>query len=350
MKLIRFKSLVTAGLLLAMFGAQASQETLPTAVAEYLKVPREYRLDGVVEAVRQTTVSAQTQGRVQEILFDVDDYVEKDAVLVRLRDTEHRAQVIRAASELKEAVARLEQAREEFARIEGLFARKLASESALDEATAELKSAEARMEAASAALSQAKEQLEYTQVRAPYSGIVTERFVEMGETARPGQSLISGVSLEELRVNVSVPQSVIASVRELDQARIQLPDGGSVVTSGITVFPFADPASNSFRVRLELPASTAHLFPGMFVKTAFVIGEKQVLAVPAQAIVRRSEVTAVYVVDEQQRIQFRQIRAGAPTDGKREVLAGLEPGERVALDPLAAGAALKRQAGERSNG
>jgi RND family efflux transporter MFP subunit len=350
MKLIAFKLLLAGGLLLATLSAEANQGALPTAAAEYLSVPREYRLDGVVEAVKQTTVSAQTQGQVEDILFDVDDSVERGKVLVRLRDTEHRAQVIRSAAELKEAVARQEQTREAFERTEGLFAKQLASESALDEATAELKSAEARMEAASAALSQAKEQLEYTEVRAPYSGIVTERFIELGETAQPGQPLISGVSLDELRVNVSVPQSVIASVRQLDRARVQLPDGSSVVTSEITVFPFADPASNSFRVRLDLPSSTQQLFPGMFVKTAFVIGEKQVLVVPAQAIVRRSEVTAVYVVDAQQRIQFRQIRVGATNDGKREVLAGLELGERVALDPITAGAALKRQAEERSNG
>jgi RND family efflux transporter MFP subunit len=321
---------------------------LATAPVTYQRLEREYRLDGVVEAVNRTTVSAQNQGLVEEILYDVDDFVERGAVIARLRDTEHRARVAQSAAELKAAVAQLEQAREEHKRIEGLYKKKTASDSDMDRAAAELKSAEARFEAAQAALEQAQEQLDYTVIRAPYSGIVTQRMVEVGEMASPGKAVMSGVSLEQLRVSVDVPQSIIPTVRERGQVRVFAPDGEAVATGEITIFPFAEMGSNSFEVRVGLAGREPGLFPGMFVKTVFVTGEEQALTIPEAAVVYRSEVTGAYVVDEDGRIGFRLIRLGRPLEGALRVLAGLTEGERVALDPIAAGVALKAQAASRA--
>jgi RND family efflux transporter MFP subunit len=342
---------------LLSFGAAAAAQpltepsqsvaALATATAIYRTVPREYRLDGVVEAVNRTTVSAQTQGQVQEILYDVDDFVEKDAVIARIKDTEHRARVAQAAADLKSAAAQLEQAREEHERVKGLYEKRNVSDSAMDKAKADLASAQAALDAATARLEQAQEQLEYTQIRAPYSGIVTHRHVQVGETASPGQPVMSGISLEELRVIVDVPQSVIPSVRGGGVARVYLPDGTAIETRDMTIFPYADMDSNTFKVRVDLPADTRALFPGMYVKTGFVVGERSELTVPREAVVHRSEVTGVYVVSGSNHVHFRQVRLGRPLDDAFVILAGLDEGERVALDPIAAGVALKGQAAER---
>jgi RND family efflux transporter MFP subunit len=327
---------------------------LATAAAQLRTIPREYRLDGVVEAVNRTTVSAQTQGQVEEILYDVDDYVQKGAVVARIKDTEHRTRVAQAAADLKSATARLQQARDEHARVKGLYEKRNVSDSAMDQAKADLASAQAALEAATARLEQAQEQLEYTQVRAPYSGIVTHRHVQVGEMASPGQPVMSGISLDQLRVIVDVPQSVIPAVRDGGTARIYLPNGKLIETQSITVFPFADLESNTFKVRVDLPAPNGSgaeggngaarvLFPGMFVKTGFVMGEKAELTVPKEAVVHRSEVTGVYVLVEDGHVHFRQIRLGRALDDAFVVLAGLREGERVALDPIAAGVLLKSQ-------
>ena len=324
--------------------AGAAPGALATAVAEYHTVPREYRLDGIVEAVNRTTVSAQTQGQVEEILYDVDDFVEKDTVIVRLKDTEHRTRVAQAAADLKSATAQLQQAQDEHDRVSGLYAKKNVSDSAMDQATADLASAQAALEASTARLEQAQEQLEYTQIRAPYSGIVTHRHVELGEIASPGQPVMSGISLEELRVIVDVPQSVIPAVRQGAKARVYLPDGTVIDTAKITIFPFADMGSNTFKVRVDLPQESRALFPGMYVKTGFVVGERSELAIPKEAVVQRSEVTAVYTVTDDDHVHFRQVRLGRALNGAVVVLSGLAEGERVALDPIAAGVILKDQA------
>lgn len=339
---------------LAVFAFQASAQepdstALAATAAEYRTVPREYRLDGVVEAVNRTTVSAQTQGQVQKILYDVDDFVERNAVVAMLKDTEHQARVSQASADLKSATAQVQQAQDEHARAKGLHEKALVSDSAMDSATATLTSALGRFEAAIAGLEQAQEQLEYTQIRAPYSGIVTHRHLEVGEIASPGQPVMSGISLDELRVIVDVPQSVIPAVRQGREVRIYLPDGGVMMADKITIFPFADMGSNTFKVRVALPEGTKSLFPGMFIKTGFATGDKQELVVPKQAVVYRSEVTGVYVQNGDGRLHFRQVRLGRDLGDALVVLSGVTEGERVALDPIAAGVALKAQAAVKEN-
>jgi hypothetical protein len=120
----------------------------------------------------------------------------------------------------------------------------------------------------------------------------------------------------------------------------------------MTVFPFADQGSNTFKVRLNLPANLANLYPGMFVKAGFLTGEKRELAIPKAAVVQRSEVTGTYVIKEG-KVSFRQIRVGRDLGDSLVVLSGLTEGEQVALDPISAGATLKAQAqggGERKDG
>lgn len=348
------KLLAAIPVLLILTGQSAQGGALQSAEVQARSLPREYRLDGVIEAVNRATVSAQTQGQVEAIFYDVDDVVEKGAILARLKDTEHRARVGQAAADLKSAAARLQQSNEEYDRVAGLYRKKNVSASAMDKAKADLESAQAALEAATARLEQAQEQLAYTTIRAPYSGIVTHRHVSVGEIASPGSPIMTGISLDELRVTVDVPQSVIPAVRGGDagaRVRVYLPDDEVVETREITVFPFADLGSNTFKVRIDLPRGTAEdgshqvLFPGMLVKTGFVIGDKSVLTVPNQAVVHRSEVTGVYVVETDGKIAFRLVRLGQTLPDAYVVLAGLSRGERVALDPIAAGVALKSQLG-----
>lgn len=334
-----------SAILLLLIGLHASAlhaTPLETGTSELTTRPREYHLNGVVEVTSQSTISAQTSGQVMDILVDVDDYVEQGAVIIRLKDTEQRARLDQAEAALKSADAQLEEASKEYQRTREIFQRKLVAQSAMDKATAAQRSARANQEAASAALAQAREQLEYTRIRAPYSGIVTERLIEVGETASPGQRLISGISLEQLRVSVEVPQSLIVNIREQGTAEIQLPDGRQIASQSLTIFPFADPQSGTLTVRLLLPPGIERLFPGMLVKTRFRIGTEQQLTVPVSSVVYRSEVTAVYVLDPAGEISLRHIQVGQKRNGDRiSVLSGLDAGEKVALDPVSAGSRLK---------
>ena len=315
-------------------------KTVPVTVQE---VSREHIFDAVIEAVQESTVSAQTTGRILAVYFDVDDYVPKGGVLLRFKDTEHRARVEQAQANLKEAAARNEEARDQFNRLQDLFAEKHVSKSDLDRARADLASAKARLDAAQAGVKQAQEQLDYTVVRAPYSGIVSQRHAEPGESVNVGQPLLTGFSLEKLRAVTVVPQNLIHDVRDQALARIIVSPRGerSILAEKLTFTPYADSRTHTFEVRVDLPEGEHGIYPGTFVKVAFVTGREPRLVVPAKAVAYRSEVRAVYVVEEAGRVSFRQVRLGRSRGEGIEILAGLEAGEQVALDPVRAAVYLK---------
>jgi len=330
-------------LLLLPAGLAAQNAPLATQRVELQTLPVERRFDGVVEAVHQATVSSQVSGRIEEVLFDVDDFVEAGTVLVRFRDRDQQAELSRAQAGLREAEARTRETAAELQRFQQLFTENLVSRAGLDRAKADAEAAQARLKAARAALNQAEERLEHTQVRAPYSGIVTQRHVEAGETANVGQALMSGLSLNRLRLSTQVPQTYIEAIRRHQNARIELPDGETVASHEVTLFPYAEAGSHSFRVRVNLPEDLPGLYPGMLLKTSFTVGESVHLLIPATAVALRSELTGVYVQDADGRLYFRQLRLGERRNGEVAVLAGLSAGETIALDPIAAGIALKQQ-------
>jgi RND family efflux transporter MFP subunit len=313
---------------------------LATLTVSYERAPRERVWDGTVEAVNQATVSAQTSGRVAEIFYDVDDFVEAGAPIMRFTDTEQRAALESARSALEEAQARATEAESEFVRVAAMFENGTVARARYDQAQANRNASLARLESARAGVVNAEEQLEYTVVRAPYAGIVSRRHVEVGELVRPGAPLMSGLSLEHVRVVVDVPQSMLAPIREIGKANVYVGDGEPIAAESLTFFPVADEATSSFRVRASLPAASVTLYPGTFVKIGFVVGETERLLLPASSIVRRSELTAVYVVGADA-VTLRQIRVGRRYGERVEVLAGLEAGEAVATDPVAAGVYLQ---------
>ena len=318
-------------------------DPLPFAVAEVQRrtFPAEQVLDGVVEAVNKSTVSAQTAGRVEQIMVDVNDVVARGAPIVRIRNIEQRAGLEQARANLREAEARFIEAEADYKRVANIYERQLLPKAQLDAAAATLSAAKARLEAAQAGVEQAKESLGYTTINAPYSGIVLERHVELGESVQPGKPLMTGFSLDELRVAVNIPQRLLHAVREYNQAQIFLPhDKTPIKAQKLIFFPYADPQSNVFKVRVYLPKNVKGIYPGMFVKTAFQIGTTERLNIPSRALVQRGEVSAVYVINGNQ-VQLRQVRPGRVNGAETEILAGLESGETVALEPIQAGIYLK---------
>jgi len=324
--------------------AQAALPDVKTAEVNYRELNDERLFDGVIEAVSRSTVSAQTSGEIVELPFDVNDLVPKGALVVRIDDTRQKAELDKASADAARAQARFEEARSNYQRNKRLIKDNAVSKSQLDKSEADMKSARAQLKSTAAALEQAREQLAYTTVRAPFDGVMIERFVELGEQVQVGSKLVAGLSLEKLRVKAEVPARYAQQIRQDARARVAIADGRWVESERLTFFPYADPVSHSFSVRVDLPEDQYGLYPGMLVKVAFTIAKKTYLVVPSQAVVHRSEVTGVYVVAADGGLQFRQLRLGRNMpDDLTVVLAELEAGERIALDPVAAVIRLKQQ-------
>lgn len=321
---------------------QALADTLATAPATLARMAQEQRVEGVVQAVRESTVSAETRGRVAEILYDVGDTVPAGAVILRLVGIEQRQQLAQAEAAVREARAAREAEQLQYQRVQALAAKQMASRAELDNSTSRFRAAEARLAAAEAGMKSAREQVSYTEVRAPYGGRLSKRHVELGEAVQPGTPLMSGFDPAALRVEGSLPQSLAPAVDTHRAARVLRDDGTALLPTRLLLFPDSDPATGTVRVRLELPEIDTGLRPGQYVAIAFTTGEEERLTIPAQSVVHRAEVSGAYVVRDGRAI-LRQLRLGATSNGQVEVLAGLRPGEAVALDPVAAGMNATRE-------
>ncbi len=338
------KLLLICSLLLNVQTGQAAEQ-LAVAPVQYREVAQTYSAEGLVEATRQSTVSAQIGGRVKEILFDVGGHVSKGQVIVRIDEREAAQAVAGSQAQVMQAQANMQNAKATYERAKQLFAQKFISQAALDKAQADYKIALAQAAASQAGASQASLAHGYTAVTAPYSGVVSARLVELGEMVMPGKPLMTGFDPGEMRVIVSVPQYKLAEIGQRPQVMVEVPSLNRwIKAASTTVQPMADARTHSTQVRINLPANEPGVYPGMFVRAHFVTGKVSKLVIPASAVLRRSEVVAVYVVDDKGGVKLRQVRVGdANIDGDVEVLAGLNPGEKVALDPVKAGMLSAKQ-------
>ena len=318
---------------------------LATVPVQYREVAQTYSAEGVVEATRQSTVSAQISGRVKEVLFDVGDTVKKGQVLVRIDEREAAQEMAGSQAQVMQAQAAMQNAKENYERARRLYEQKFISQAGLDKAQAEYKIALAQAAASEAGAGRSALVKGYTSVVAPYGGVVAARQVEVGELVTPGKPLMTGFDPSQMRVVVNIPQYKLADIGKHPEVAVEMPALKRwVQAASVTVQPVADARTHTTQVRVYLPADEAGVYPGMFVRAHFTVGKVNKLLVPASAVVRRSEVVGVYVIDDKGVIRLRQVRLGeAAGQDEIEVLAGLKPGERVAQDAVKAGMALAQQ-------
>ena len=237
-------------------------------------------LDATIEAIDKATLSSQTSGRIIKINFDTNDYVEKDSIILEITNKEQGAQLAAAEADVLRAQASYNEAKLTYDRYKKLFPKGAISQGQLDQAKTAAKTNQQVIYAAQANLTKAKESLDYTIIRAPYSGVVTERHVEMGETVNPGQPLFSGMSLKNLRAVTEIPQRHLQALRDNPAFIITLNDGSKLFSENITLFNYADAQSHAFKVRIDLPATEKLLLPGMWVKAEFIRGKSNMIRIP----------------------------------------------------------------------
>lgn len=319
----------------AAAGATAPSERITDlGTVELREVADVYAADAVIEAVRDATVSAQIAGNVTRYYVDAGDRVKRGDLLVRIDTRETDAQLAAASARVAQAEAQLAQAKLSYERTAKLVEQKFVSKAAFDKAEADLKTAQAELRLAHASASQAATARSFAEVRSPIDGVVTRRLAELGELASPGRPLLEVHDPRALRAVASVPQFVLPRIAGVREAQVLFPVSNQLVkASQVTVLPAADARLLSTQVRADLPADIpAGVVPGTAAKVLLATGTAKRLVMPAGAVVRRGELTAAYVVGADGAPRLRQIRIGETAgEGLVEVLAGLDAGEKVAL-------------------
>ena len=336
---MRFVSrcILVSALSLASWSAMAGPQ-VPVLTLGAQAVSTGYELDGVVEAVRQATVSAQATGRVASLLVKVGDKVKAGQVLATIDDRDTQTGVARTQAQVAQAEAELANAQANVQRTRDLRKQGFVSQAALDVAESQYKAAQAGRAGAGAGAQQARLAQSFTQVTAPFDGYVMETLAQAGDLAVPGKPVAVVYAPQPLRVVVQVPASMGAQARSAKRIELQAGDAWvqPAAQQGVTA---ADPVSQTLTWKMDVPAAAAaQMLPGQQTRVRFVGGEAQRMVVPQAAVLRRGELTGVYVAGDKGFV-LKAVRLGVQHGDRIEVLAGLKAGDAVAVNAIQAGLA-----------
>ena len=361
-----FLFLPVSVLLLTSCGSEparrAAQPQAPPVAVQVAAVtsqdwPTSYEATGTVRARTTATISSKVMGYVQRINVQVGDHVRQGQVLIALdaRDLDVSlrraeaggAEVQSAIPELENATAaakaNLDLAQTTFDRMKELAGKKSISNQEMDEASARLKAAEANYEMMRSRRAQITSKAavveqevraagimrDYAKLAAPFSGVVITRTVEPGNLATPGAPLLTIEQDGLYRLEASVDESKLASVRVGQAVEAVLEADRRLNARVSEIVPSVDAASRTYIVKLDLPA-TPNLRTGMFGRAIFPLGVQQVVAVPLAALTERGQLQSVFVVEDGV-AHTRLVTTGRRTGNAVEVLSGLTAGEKVVL-------------------
>jgi RND family efflux transporter MFP subunit len=340
-----------AGACLPIF-AQSGKLTVKTIRVQAQTHAGVMEWDGVIQAVRQSTVSAQLAGNITALLVKAGDTVKAGQALAQVDDRDVQAALARSQADVAQADAQLTNARLQWQRSRALKAQGFISGAAFDSAQAQWHSAQAAFNAAKAGRSQAMLAKGFATVTAPFEGRILATQADVGDLAAPGRPILTMYAPQAMRAVVQVPSSLAERVKTARTAEVLLPAATPqalpqwVHASRVVSLPGADPVSQTVEWRLDLPATAA--LPGQTTRVRFTDmatgaaheATETGLTVPALAVIKRGEITGVYVVREGQ-FMLQAVRT-APTSAQAStitILSGLRAGDSIAADALKAGLA-----------
>jgi len=303
---------------------------------------------GTVRAAQTSDLASQMMGNIVEVRAHEGDRVQRGQVLAVIDDSQPRAAVDRAIAagvaaqqQLVAADSDLSLAESTLKRYQNLYERKSVSPQEFDEVKARQQAALAGRDMAQAgqaqsqaALNQARTSLDYTRIRAPFDGVVTEKKADSGALASPGMPIFTVEDERRYRLEATVNESDLRYVRTGQQVSVAIDvlDNAGLKGKVKQIVPAADPASRTFLVKIELPTDT-RLRSGLFGRVQFSRGERKALLIPRSAVVERGQFQGIFVLDQNKVASLRYITLGRPSGSAIEVLAGLQDGERLVAKP-----------------
>lgn len=322
----------------------AAGKTVKGTVAEAhrVTVPRVLTATGALEAESTVTVSTRMMGWVKKLHAVEGRRVRKGDPLVTIDDTDLRARQAQAEAGIAEAEAVLANAQTTLARFENLYADKSVSKQQLDDVRTGRDRAAAGVDMAKAGLREVKVHLSYLDIAAPADGVVARTMVEPGDMANPGMPLVILQDAGRMKVVAQVGEKDVSSVQAGDSVTVDVTSLPGAVYAAVLerVVPAANPGSRTYDIEALIDNADGRLRSGMFARVKLPVDVRRAVLVPQEAVVRRGQLTGVWVVAQDRTVRLRWVRLGGRQGASYEVLAGLDGGETIVLShelPLAEG-------------
>ncbi|WP_439182470.1 efflux RND transporter periplasmic adaptor subunit [Carboxylicivirga taeanensis] len=296
-------------------------------------VPKQFNYTGTVASVNQSTLSTRIMGQISKVLVRQGDVVQRGQLLVSIRSNDIQAKAMQVEANIVQAKAAFKHAQDDFNRIQSLYNSNSATEKELDDITVHLEMTRAQLVAAQKAKDEVAEMLSYANIKAPYNGVITDKFVDSGDMANPGMPLLAIESPGLFEVIARVPESEIYKVEKGDAVQVRV-DACEEPIEGVVahISPSSRFSGSQFDARISLQPTAEQeqvVRSGMFAYVSHIKGEEQKLLVPASMVVERGQLKGIWTVSQANQALLRWVRLGKTYGDNIEVLSGLSDGNQV---------------------
>ena len=312
--------------------------SVKTIVAKVQPVSSQTSYSGTVIPVEQVRLSTKIMGWVEKINFAEGEWFKKGDTLVKLRSKDLEAKRAQAEAGIAAATVHFQNMETNLKRIESLFAKKAATQKELDDMHSAYAAAKAQKITAEKMKVEVDEILKYSNISAPFDGVVGRKMVQVGDMANPGQPILQIENPTKMKIVAKVPES------DVDALRVDMPvfvtvgaskagTGGTQLQGTIDkIVPSGDPMSRQFDIQVLMDNRDGKMKSGMFARISIRQDDSASLLIPHNAIMRRGQLVGAYVVNAENRAILRWIRTGNDYGGQTEVLAGINPGDRIVVE------------------
>ncbi len=325
-----------AGIVLASCGKKDTTENnqevrVPAKVeiAELKEYPVVHSFSGRLEAEKQSNLSTRIMGQISRIYVKPGQKVKKGDLLIQIRNQDILAKKAQVEASKIEATTAYESAKKDYERFKALYESKSASAKELDDVTTHFKMAEARVNAVKQMEKEVEETMRYASIRAPYSGVITSKFVQEGDMANPGMPLLSMESPSKWKVVARIPEADIARLQLNDAVEVRFNTDETIDGVIAEINPSATNTGNQFEAKVILSDSEpASLYSGMHATVLYEDGTQPLILVPKESLISRGQLVGIYAVSQSGNALLRWVKTGKSYDDKIEILSGLTHGEK----------------------
>ncbi len=293
-------------------------------------------VSGKIEAEKTAKLSTRMMGFITKVKARVGQKVKKGQLLVSINNADLRAKRAQVNAGISEATAAFENAKKDYNRFSALFQDNSASQKELDDVTAHYNMAKARLESAKQMKNEINSQFSYTNIKAPFSGVVTNKYVSAGDMANPGMPLLEVESPGNFQVIAMVPESEISQIKQGVKVRVLVKSLGQTIEGKVTeISSSAKNTGSQYLVKIRLKKTAQKILSGMFVAVQFPIEKTKatsnIVLVSTKALVHRGQLTGVYTISQNNTALLRWLRLGRKYENQVEVLAGLTADEKYII-------------------
>lgn len=292
-------------------------------------------VSGKVQAENSAQLSTRMMGYVNSVAANVGDQVNEGQLLISINNTDLQAKRAQINAGITEATVALNNAQKDYNRFKNLFAENSASQKELDDMTAQFNMAKARLESAKQMKNEINAQLAYTNITAPFSGVITSKNVKKGDMANPGQPLISIEAPGNFEVMAMVPESEISQIKSGAKVTVKISSIDKTLEGSVKeVSTSAQQTGGQYLVKIALDKTEAPVLSGMFATVNFPVKRKATsnsMLIPTSALVTNGQLSGVYTVSESNTALLRWLRLGRNVGDQVEVLSGLSAEESFVL-------------------